>query len=295
MSSLLSRVLEGTIVSRLAAEHRFLSPSPKMAAWIRGYGAAHGVAFPTTDESGDRARYKLTIGGQAFGVGRGTEAFDTCTPKGLPVQVKSTGGAADLGCSAAWRAIVAACRGGAPYFFLQARGETAPDAIPASGVGEVKPSRAVTVRIFDLGPTIREHAEVLTVREGRGDKGVLWLRRDRAYTRLRVQLKRVQPLTGWMTVDEAAAVLAEIPVKWSRRDRHAIGQKNGIRLFENGQVRVHGKHAATLDRVEAALLLALLTTDEPVASCRQQKAKLGRKLKGHATLVSVRGKGYLLG
>lgn len=298
-SALLTRVLDNAPGALLSSRGYFPAASPRGAAFITGYGQRAGITFPLTRETGERAEYRLTLAGQPFTAGRGQQAFDMVTPNGLPVAVKGKVGggrrhAVDLGLGAAWEALVACVSAGLPAIVVEVRGDVDPASIPAGGVGDVAVPDGLAFTVYNVADAIL--SAPLVVKAGRGHKGLVWLRPDRAYTRLRLQLDEVTPLAAGLDLDGLDAALRDLDglVTWRRVDRHAIAQWAGVRLFHNGVVRVDGREVCTLRAKEAAALAAILKgKGEPVkVACRTTASTLRKGLKaGGVTLASTYGKG----
>jgi len=289
------RIVENTLVATLAARGWAAGGSPLAQSWATGWAARWAVAIEASSERGE-GKYNYTLLAEPFNCGRGMQVWDAASPSGLLLSIKGSAnpdampGTVHVTTGKPVEGVISAARRGARIPIAFARGYVAPGSVPAGTEGAIRPAEGVQVKVFDLGPAIRACADIRVRRErGHGDTVYFGIT-SAGYRVLKVNLAHLRPLTGWLDAAGLDAWASDQPVGWSRKDRHAVAQKAGVRLFTNHQVRVAGRHVCTLQPEEAALLRQLLDAPEGeyVRFCRVQKNKLANKLRGHVSIQSKR-------
>lgn len=272
----------------------------------RGWWKAWEPSIGLTRSTGRRARYALTCMGETCEMGRGQQAFDGVTVAGLPFQVKlkPRPGAVVLGVGKAADAIMDGAAAGRPYILATIDATVAPDAIPASGKGEIVAPTVRGVKVYDLGPLLRANPEPRTV-EGRKHGEAVYMTVQKQgkyeYLRLNVNLRAVAPIATFGSVEGLAGWLAgegAALVEWKRRVRvlgttRIAGQPITVR--DDQTVTVDGKAWVAVDTNATAYLAELLRAKgRPVPYGAERAKWLKRDLRAVGLTLINWEEGYTL-
>lgn len=299
-----TRLVEAYIVACLRRSGALAGPRVERG-WLKGWCPSIGL----TRSTGRRARFALTCMGERVEMGRGQQAFDGCTAAGLPFQVKlkRTPGAVVLGVGKAAASIIDGVAAGRPYILVTVDGVVSPDAIPASGRGEIIAPSIQSIKVYDLADTLRENGTPRTVEGRKHGETVYYTIQNQngyKYPRLNVNLRAVQPIATFATVEGLDGWLASegaALVQWTRRVRvlgtaHLAGQPVTIR--DDNTVTVNGREWVAVDTSGAEFLARLMKAKgHPVPYCPERAKWLKRDLaKVGLRLIAAKdgGEGYTL-
>ena len=298
-----NRVIEATVAALTENAGGWSGGTHGGNGMIRGAAAAVGVKFPVVDEmtAGRRTHEDRIIGcDDIMNKGKGG-AIDRISPEGDLISDK--GVIRKKNGKASWAQVNITMTIGPVRDFIKAGG----DIILCMVLGDVAEIEDGQTEIPMATGLMMRRASLKRIIEAQGDDAWIvgergerfaFCRDDRGYARLCAYLPAL-PESVWFDSEfvpfNASTADLETGVSYESVDAKVIASGAGICVYDSNRVTVDGENAKAMTMKEAALLSAIIKSDEPVKGCRQTLKTVKQKL-GHAgeRIQNKRGKGYFL-